>query len=254
MDNRINNVFDKIHAEDQLKRNTLIFLHGKIEKRQRLPRIRFAAACACFVVFLVLGTLSYDLYYTPMAYIDIDVNPSIELSVNRYGKVIRSSAYNDDGTEILNSVKVIHLSYNEALETLLAAMDVEGYFQVNDMLYVTVQSNESIREERILYDLRETIDTASANHHYNIDADLCSVTEEVKHRAATYQVSPAKYLAMQDLLAVDPSINFEECKEHSIRELQHLAQRDCSEQEDHIYPHEHNNDHHSHESESQPIE
>ena len=248
MDNKVYDVFDKIHAEYQLKRNTLIFLHDEIEKRQRLPRIRFAAACACFVVFLVLGALCCKLYYTPVTYIDIDVNPSIELSVNQFGKVIHSSAYNDDGTEILNGVKVIHLSYNEALETLLAAMDVDGYFQENDMLYVTVQSNESIREESILYDLRKTIDTASANHHYNIDADLCSVTEEVKHSAATYQVSPAKYLAMQDLLAVDPDISIEECREHSIHELQHLAQGDCSEQEDHICPHEHDNDHHRHKS------
>ena len=246
MGNRIFDAFDKIHAEDELKRNTLRFLHGEMEKRRRPFRIKFAVACACTAVLLILGTLSFKLYYTPMAFIDIDVNPSIELSVNQFGKVIRSNAYNMDGGEILDRVKVTHLGYNEALETLLAAMDVEGYFQQNNMLYVTVQSNEGIRGDDMLDDLQKTIDSASTNHHYNIGTDLYFVTEEVKHSATACHVSPAKYLAMQELLAVDPDITLEECREHSIHELQHLAQEDCSEHDDHVCAHKHGEaDHHN---------
>lgn len=234
--------FDRVHAEDVLKKNTLIFLQGEIRRRRRFPGFRFAAAFACLAILFLFGAISYNLYYTPLAYIDIDVNPSVELSVNRFGKVVRSSAYNDDGARILRDVKVAHLRYNDALEILLAAINAKGYFQRSNMLYITVQSNENLRLENMLYDLQETIAAASTNHHYNIDADLCSISEEVKHSATACQISPAKYLAIQDLLAVDPDIDFEECKEHSVHELQHLAQEDCSDHKDHICSHGHGAD------------
>jgi hypothetical protein len=35
------------------------------------------------------------------AYVDIDVNPGVELILNRYSRVIDVSAYNDDGADLL---------------------------------------------------------------------------------------------------------------------------------------------------------
>ena len=239
MDKRLVTIFDGIYAEEDLKRNTVRFLYSEMTRRKRAVKYRFTVACACVLVFLVCGAALGRLYFAPVAYIDIDVNPSMELLINRFGRVIRSNAYNDDGMEVLNDVDVVHMSYNTALENLLAVMDARGYLRESATLYVTVQTDESSREEILLHDLQATIDAVSMNHHYELDSDLCSVTSEVKDSAAAFQVSPAKYLAVQDLLAVDPNSSFEECKEHSIHELRHLAQEKCSEHDGHVCNHEH---------------
>ena len=58
------------------------------------------------------------LYDQPVAYVGIDVNPSIELGLNRFGIVVETTAINDDGRVLLESVALEGRSYDEALNAL----------------------------------------------------------------------------------------------------------------------------------------
>ena len=84
----IKEAFDKISAEDELKARTRAFLAKKTNNytEYRVPNVqRLAAAAACFLCLLA-G--SYWLYFVPTAEISIDINPSIELGINRFDQVI----------------------------------------------------------------------------------------------------------------------------------------------------------------------
>jgi len=238
-------IFDQIHAEDELKQKTTQYLCAEIKKQQNtldkssfsgrssiLRKWRFAITCIFLAVFLLCGGTFNKIYFTPAAYIDIDVNPSIALTVNPYGKVIRIGAYNADGLDILNRINVAHTDYREALEKLLAIMDADGYLGQDPLLYVTVQADESQREHEMLNDLQQTVYNTNEAHQYHIVADIYAVTAEVKHCADEYQVSPAKYLTIQDLLAVDADTDFDECRGHSIHELQLMIEDRCRQHEE----------------------
>lgn len=56
------------------------------------------------------------LYFTPTAAISIDINPSIELEVNRFGRVLSVTGYNDDGRVLADSLPIKHLGYADAAE------------------------------------------------------------------------------------------------------------------------------------------
>lgn len=228
-------VFKKIYAEEDLKQRTTSYLREEIEKRARKKKflwLRRAVSFACFMVLFLCGVFFYRAYTTPVAYIDFDINPSVEFRVNRFGKVIASRAYNNDGEEILAYVNVNHLSYSEAVKRLLGAMEEEGYFVQDALLCVTVQTNESSRENHIIQNLKRIVGESKRDGGYDVLADIYAVTEEVKHCAAECELSPAKYLAIEGLIEVDPKADFEECRNHSVHELREMADEKCREEEE----------------------
>ena len=100
MRDRIRDAFDQIQAEEPLKARTKDFLARKTASYTRVrPRrlMRAVPALACFALLLLGG---HWLYFTPTAAISIDINPSLELGVNRFDKVISVDGRNSDGTSV----------------------------------------------------------------------------------------------------------------------------------------------------------
>lgn len=223
-------VFEKIRAEDDLKQNITSYLKAEIRagaKRRRFRVLRAAACAVCLVLLFLCGGIYYRMYFTPVAYIDFDVNPSVEFTVNRFGKVIALLAYNDDGQEILKDIDVTHMGYREAAGRLLAAMGQEGYLGDDTLLCVTVQTEEPGREGDMLKVLEQAVAQSCREQDCIIPSDIYAVSKEVKHCASQKQLSPAKYLAIEGLLEVDPEVDFEACRKHSVHELREMAGQMC---------------------------
>ena len=99
MNDKFKEIFGQIRAEEELKNRTRLFLAGKTrgyaragaEKRRPVYAV-YAAAC---LLCMLLG--GRWLYFTPIAEISIDINPSIELRVNRFDQVISVDGLNGDG-------------------------------------------------------------------------------------------------------------------------------------------------------------
>ena len=110
MKNDIRRSFEKIKAEEALKQKTreivLNKLNDKPKPRRKFQRFSLAVAAAAFI--FLIGAGSFQMYFSESSYIDMDVNPSIELSVNRFDRVIRMSAYNKDGKEVLSELNLKH--------------------------------------------------------------------------------------------------------------------------------------------------
>jgi len=92
MDERIRDAFASIHAGEELKESTRAVLE-QARTRRRRPARALAAAVACLVL-LVVGIGGYQFYFTPTSVLSIDINPSLELGVNRFDKVVSVHSYN----------------------------------------------------------------------------------------------------------------------------------------------------------------
>jgi hypothetical protein len=220
--NELRSALNKIRAEDALKRKTSEFLRAEIAKRERGDsrfRPRLAAVCA-IALFCMIG--GFSVYFTPAAYIDFDVNPSVGLAVNRLGIVIAAAAYNDDGTSVLQNVKVKNKTYGEAAKTLMDAFISGGYLSENGLVSATVQTKGKDYENNLLDTLTAVVNLSLANHHISAETDLFPVDAELMSAAHGHRLTPAKYLAITELQAVDPTATFEGCAEHDIGEIRGL--------------------------------
>ena len=97
MRDKIVQAFDQVHAEDSLKQATKAYLSGQLAAGKRKPipwGLRLVPVAACLALMVFGGGW---LYFTPTLEISIDINPSIELGVNRFDRVVSVTGYNEDG-------------------------------------------------------------------------------------------------------------------------------------------------------------
>lgn len=152
MPNTIKDSFELITAEDSLKESTKRFVTQKYAvngKKRSLHRRLAVSATAC-VLALILGVVGYAVYFTPVSVISIDVNSSVELAVNRFDTVIGTSAYNDEGKELLSRINVRFKNYNEAVNRVLSDESIEAYIKDEQVVCITViDENEAKRKNMV---------------------------------------------------------------------------------------------------------
>ena len=187
MSNRIRDAFDDVHAEKELKEHTKEYLRRKVYQRKRTlwtAPVRAAAAAVC--LFLVVLAGGSWLYLVPTAYISIDINPSLELGVNRFDRIVSVEGFNDDGVRLAEQLDIKYMDYNDALEQILSDQSVEDYLAGNDLLSVTVVCNNEAKNSEIL----EHVESCTASHS---SVSCHSGSTEEMHDAHEAGLSFGKY-------------------------------------------------------------
>ena len=224
---KIKAAFDQIHAEERLKRNTLNFLRDRIRQPEspKKPVVfkRLLAACACLMILAFAGLFAHGLYFTKTMYVDMDINPSVELSVNRFGNVIGVYAYNADGEQLLSALSLLHRPYQTAAEQLTRAAIDQGFLQEGGLVSVTLQAED--RQAAAWTDALQSEIIAVTNESLSsVEADVFTVDSDTREHAHAQNISPAKYLAILELLDADPTATIDSCKGHSIGEIRALTE------------------------------
>ncbi len=97
-------------------------------------------ACLLFVLF---GSGGWFLFFIPVSSISVDVNPSVELGVNRFDRVVTVETYNDDGQDIMSSLNVRFMDYRDALDKILDLESREAYLAEDSCIAITVSGAAS---------------------------------------------------------------------------------------------------------------
>lgn len=215
--NKIEKAFGEIKAEEELKRDTLEFLAAKrAEKSTASQRkaVRYALAAAA-VIMLTLAVGIYEMWFVPVTVISIDVNPSVELTVNRLDRIMAASAYNDDGEKILQSVSVDGMKYEEGIASVLNDAEFESYLNDDSLLTFTVASDS---EDEVMSQIRGCLSAAGQN-------GVCvSASSQDVEAAHSLGLSLGKYQVYLELKQYDPTITPEECNSMTMRELRGLIE------------------------------
>lgn len=215
MPNELQKALSGVQATEKLKDSTNVFLHREIRKRNRYPRgiIRYAMACCCLFTVLLCSFGGYSAYASPVSYISVDVNPSIELALNRFKRVISVKEYNEDGFMVIQNLKLKNHLYTDALEILLADEIFAGYLSADSVLSFTVVSPD---EETLLAGIRQ----CSGYAQYGGE---CHGADEGTAKAAHHSgVSVGRYGMYEELSKYDKTITVEDCQALSMRQLKDL--------------------------------
>ncbi|WP_243125207.1 anti-sigma-I factor RsgI family protein [Clostridium transplantifaecale] len=227
MKQNIQNAFDAVKCDDALKERTCAAVVGKMRRKQQKKThrkrrftssgMKWAISAACLMLLVGSGFGGYKLYYTEAATISIDVNPSIELDINRWGRVVDEVPYGTDGENVLREVSLKHLEYGDAMERLLGSEAMRSYLQNNAVVSVTLENSNG--NSRLLENLQNCVDTALEQCHGNVTAEYASVDSHMCSEAHSHGMSVGKYYAIQELLDVDPMATLDEFKNKSMKEI-----------------------------------
>lgn len=218
MENRIKPVFDRIHAEDSLKQKTKACLSQKIRnEHKRVSPVAFGKPIAALCALVLLLGICW-IYHIPTASISIDINPSVELSLNCFDRVISARAYNQDGQVLLEQVRLVHLHYEEAVEKVLKEDTVTELLSTGEMVMLSVIGPEGSQVERIISGMEAcTVDTEQTR--------CCYTSPETAEQAHNAGLSAGTYRAFLELQEWNPDVTVEDVRDLTMRQIRDLIEQ-----------------------------
>lgn len=202
--NKLQKAFDEIGASEELKISTL----AKCKEKKIVNHIPGAIA-ACLALIMALGGINiFHLSKAEAAYISIDVNPSIGLSLNKFKRVISADAYNDEGREIISELDLNGNQYSEAVDSILKLEEAKGYDISAAEIYIEGSS------DRLNNEINDTISKQCPN------ANTSCHNAHNKEKAAAYDISPGKYYIIEQIIKYGGTID--DYKDKSMKELREI--------------------------------
>jgi hypothetical protein len=179
--------------------------------------VTIAAAIVCS---FSVGVYAYC--KAPVSYLSLDINPSVELGINAFGKVVSVSAYNEDGKTILEGQDVINSDVEDAVSTLVTSAAEEGFIADDGSTVIAVTSETD--NEKAGEDL-ETAAEDGANAAIEESGETAEVLKENvalarRDEARALGITPGKLNLIQKLQALDPAITVDEYKDAKVTEIQ----------------------------------
>jgi len=115
------------------------------EKSRRVNYFRYAMVSLAFLFLVGMGGFLY-LNLNPVSYLQVEVNPSIELELNRFNRVIGIS--DRENLDSFNEINIKYKSLDEALNLLYEFYETEGLGYENN-LYILygIDADASKRDE-----------------------------------------------------------------------------------------------------------
>ena len=108
------------------------------------------AAMAAVLVLLLGGVGVYSQNSAVDSIIELDVNPSIELSVNKKERVVEAKALNDDAVAILEDMDLKGADLDVAVNALIGSMLKHGYLsELQNSILISVENGDAARGKKL---------------------------------------------------------------------------------------------------------
>ena len=212
-----------------------------------LPRRRYAryvAVAACAALVLALGGVwaylsaptdsnpDSPIVQPPVvagegAVIDIDVNPSVEITVDTADCISAVTAVNTDAALLLSDLDLTQQPLAEGVRTLFGALVAYGYVaDGSNQVLVTVQSGDTAEAARLHAIVNSGVDAAMAQHSLTASVVNQTVTafDEVTEFAEKHGISNGKAAFILKLAEQDPRLEAEKLTDHAFAVLAAIAQ------------------------------
>lgn len=218
MTDKIHNAFDNIKADNQLKESTKqVLLVKRRKKTVRTKHVLFKKkfAIACLLLMFITGIKGYSWIQSPVSYISIDVNPSIELALNCFDRVVSVTAYNQEGEKILKNLSLKWKLYTAAIDEIIENQIMDIYITEESELIFTIAADKT-KESSISTKVQRCCG------HSGHSSQSISTDTSIVPQAHNHGLSLGKYYAYLQLIQYDDTITIEECRNMDMSELHSL--------------------------------
>lgn len=158
-------------------------------KKHRTPLI--VAASLAIAACGVLAGWQMHAATVPVARVALDVNPSVEFSLDRRDRVRDVTACNADAEQLLTGLELEKKSMNEAVDLLMTAFADNGYLQQqNGAVLITVDAKNG-KEDELQQKLTTQVKDSMSAHELtgNVLSQKVSADQELAQKAQEWHTS-----------------------------------------------------------------
>ena len=203
---------------------------GKViymEKKRTSPLRSFAAIAAVLVLVIAgifsiknLGGSSAD---TLAAVVSLDVNPSIELNVDKDENVLSAKGLNADGKTVLGDMQLKGSKLDVAVNAIIGSMLQNGYLDdMANSILLSVSGVDGYNAETLRSKLASDVNKQLKDCAV-LSQDVSGADSETVKLAEKYDISVGKAALIRQIVSADARHSFEELALLSINELNLLA-------------------------------
>lgn len=186
---------------------------------------------ACLAVMLLGGGLFYQRANAVASVVSLDVNPSIELKVNRSEKVLVCTPLNEDAKAILadmgNGADLKGAKLDVAVNAIVGSLVRNGYLDsISSAIMISVEDKDTARAEKLQRELTSTVDGVLQTSESRASVLTQTLTQDagLTQQARENSISTGKAALVNRVLTINPSLKFDVLAKLSVEELKDLAE------------------------------
>ena len=187
---------------------------------------------ACLAVMLLCGGgVFYQQAHAVASVVSLDVNPSIELKVNRSEKVLACAPLNEDAKAILadmsNGADLKGAKLDVAVNAIVGSLVRNGYLDsISSAIMISVEDKDTARAEKLQRELTSTVDGVLQTSESRASVLTQTLTQDAarEQQARENNISSGKAALVNRVLTINPSLKFDALAKLSVEELKDLAE------------------------------
>ena len=219
-----NSIAPSSNLKDRVIKECSSYIPEAKPKKNYFPLKRMIAFATMFVILLTGTFTGVGLHNEKYESIYIDVNPSVELIINRFNVINEINYLGDDALETFSSVSLKGKKLDDGLNVMMETLDKKGYFQEAEM-YISISSERGEKASKLLEDIYTKAQTYKNDKGYSVNINKESFSKEEKEEAREHDLSPTKYRIIKEIIENDEEFSmddFDDLKDHSMKDLKDI--------------------------------
>ena len=211
----VKTALESIKPDERLIFDTEALLRSKSNKMKFTFNKQVVAACMPFI--LVVLFVSIYVYNLPVSYISFDVNPSLELGINRFDRVVDINYYNDDAEKLISKKDVYHRKPDKAIDAIMMALDKRGYLPISNATAIAIAANcEKLSDsDKLLAECTKNV----INYSKPINVIQYTANSKLKEESDLLSISFGKLMLIKMIQQLDSAATVKEYKDESIESI-----------------------------------
>ena len=202
-----------------------------METKKTTKRKWTSLIAACLAVMLLGGGLFYQRANAVASVVSLDVNPSIELKVNRSEKVLVCTPLNEDAKAILadmgNGADLKGAKLDVAVNAIVGSLVRNGYLDsISSAIMISVEDKDTARAEKLQRELSSTVDGVLQTSEAKAAVLTQTLTQDAgrEQQARENNISTGKAALVNRVLSLNSALKFDALAKLSVEELKDLAE------------------------------
>ncbi len=213
-------------SECEKQERKVVQMNGN-KKERRMPKLIWSLGVCAAAIALLLGGTWLISGKQAAATIGIDVNPSMEIRIDRNEKVLGVDALNEDAETVIGDTDFKGTNLDVTVNALIGSLVRNGYIgELSNSVLISVQGKDQAQGQVLEQDLLDEISALLENG--SVMSQQVQADDELKSIAAEYGISLGKAQLVRRLADSSDLYTYADLAGLSINELNLLNKRDDS--------------------------
>lgn len=219
-------ILESIMSNCDNRKGAVIQMDKKTSKKSLVLKLAAVAASVVMLFGVVLGFNTFFSGDIVDSIVSLDVNPSVEIKVNKDERIVEIVPLNNDAIIIIDKMDFKGATLDVAVNAIIGSMLKHGYIsEIQNSILLTVNNNDSVKGDALQKKLSGEIDKILKSN--SIDGAILAQTShtdaKIEKLAHDNNISAGKVRLINEILSQDKTHNFSQLAKLNVNELNLLA-------------------------------